>query len=89
MSLVLLGSRDSIIVKNNSTKDFGEIWKDKNIIWYEKNYKKIYFYSMRNNEKNIENGMIEWRYKNDGLKDDGRMVRNRGIKKSGKIKNDK
>ena len=35
----------------------------------------IYIYSMRNNLKNIENIMMEWRDDNDGM-EDGRMVKN-------------
>ena len=31
---------------------------------------------MRNNEKNIENGMMKWKDKNDGMEDDGRIVKN-------------
>ena len=30
---------------------------------------------MRNNEKNIDNGMMEWRDENNEMKDDGRMVK--------------
>ena len=36
----------------------------------------IYLYSMRNNEKNIENRMMEWRDDNDEVEDDGRMMKN-------------
>ena len=38
---------------------------------------------MRNNEKIIKNGMMEWRDENDGIKDDRRVVRNQVIMKSG------
>ena len=34
---------------------------------------------MSNNEKNIENRMMKWRDKNDGMEDDGRMVKNEEI----------
>ena len=40
---------------------------------------------MRSNTKNIVNRMMEWRYENDGMEDDRRMVkkwRNWVIKKS-------
>ena len=30
---------------------------------------------MRNNDKNIENGMIEWRDEDDKMEDDGRIVK--------------
>ena len=45
----------------------------------------IYLYSIRNNEKNIKNGeiewrMIEWRDGNDGMEDDRRMVKNGEIR---------
>ena len=42
---------------------------------------------MRNNEKNIENEMMEWRDQNDRIEDDGRMVKKQGngvIKELGK-----
>ena len=39
----------------------------------------IYLHSIRNTKKNIENGMIEWRYENDGMEDGRRMVKNRDI----------
>ena len=50
-------------------------------IWYEKNYKiRICLYYMINNEKMIENKMIEWRdEKIKYMEDDGRMVKNRKI----------
>ena len=35
---------------------------------------------MINNEKNIENGMMEWRDENDGLEDGG-MLRNQVMMK--------
>ena len=41
---------------------------------------------MRNNEKNIENGMMEWRDENYIIEDDGRMVNNGEIRKSGNQK---
>ena len=34
------------------------------------------FYSMINNEKKIENRIMEWRDENDGMEDDGRIVKN-------------
>ena len=37
---------------------------------------------MRNNEKNIENRMMEWRDDNDEVEDDGRMMTNGEIRKS-------
>ena len=37
---------------------------------------------MRNNEKNINNGMIQWRHENDEMEDDGRIVKNEEIRKS-------
>ena len=40
----------------------------------------IYLYSMRNKEKNIENGMMEWRYENGEMEDGERMVKNRKIR---------
>ena len=40
----------------------------------------IYIYSMRNNYKNIKNIMMEWRDENDGMEDDGRMVKNEEIR---------
>ena len=40
---------------------------------------------MINNDQNIENGIMEWRNKNDRMEDDGRMVKNREI---GKLGND-
>ena len=43
----------------------------------------IYLYSMINIDKNIENGMMKWRDENDGLEDNGRMVKNKEIKQLG------
>ena len=34
---------------------------------------------MRNNDKNIENKMMEWRDENDGMEDEKRMVNNQEI----------
>ena len=34
---------------------------------------------MINNDKNIENGMMEWRNENDRMEDDGKMVNNQEI----------
>ena len=51
----------------------------RNGIWYEGNLKWIYLYSMRNNQKNIENRMMELRDGNDGMEDNGSMVKNREI----------
>ena len=31
---------------------------------------------MRNNKKNIENRMMDWRDENDGIEDNGRIVKN-------------
>ena len=35
---------------------------------------------MINNDKNIENEMMEYKDENDRMEDDGRMVKNREIK---------
>ena len=35
---------------------------------------------MINNEKNIENGIMKWRDENDGMKNDGRIVKNGEIR---------
>ena len=35
---------------------------------------------MRKNDKNIENGMIEWRDEDDKMEDDGRIVKNQEIR---------
>ena len=43
MRLVLLGRRDTIIGKNNEIRDFSRNMKrQRNGIWYERNYKYIY-----------------------------------------------
>ena len=34
---------------------------------------------MRNNEKNIEMKLMEWKGENDGMNDDGRIVKNQEI----------
>ena len=60
MRLVLLGRRDTNIGKNNGRRDF---WRNmegqRNGIWYERNYKYIYQYSMINNYEKADNGMME------------------------------
>ena len=75
MRLVILGSRYIIIGKNNGRGDFWRnMERQRNRLWYEQNYKQIYLYSMRNNEKRIENRMIKWRDENDGIEVDERIV---------------
>ena len=39
----------------------------------------ISLYYMINNLKKIENSMMEWRDENDGMEDDGKMMKNREI----------
>ena len=39
----------------------------------------IFFYYMRNIEKNIENRMMEWRDESNGMEDDERMAKIRKL----------
>ena len=41
----------------------------------------IYLYYMRNNDKNISNGMMEWRDEKDKMEDDERMMENCKIRR--------
>ena len=81
MKLVLLASRATIIRENNYRKDFLRNMEGQgNRIWYKKLEIDIFFlHSMKNNEKIIENGMIELRDENDVMKDDKRMAKNEEI----------
>ena len=53
MRLILLGSRDTIIEKNNGRRDLEEIWKDEEMEYRMNEIinKYICSYVMRNNEK--------------------------------------
>ena len=41
----------------------------------------IYLYHMRNNDKNISNGMMEWRDEQVKMEDDERMLENWEIRR--------
>ena len=59
--------------ENNDRMDFGEIWKDEERKYGMNKLTKSFIFILYG--KMIENGMMEWRDEDDGIEDDGKMVK--------------